>query len=171
MVDKQNTEMLNQVTLEKIDEMNFSDFKEWVIKDYAEEKTKAGNWTEDEALVKATAEFEKLLPQGEKTPNQFLYYICNKENQRVGHVWHDLIVNEDGWIHSLLVYENYRRQGFAYKAINIIESDILNNGCSSIGLHVFRHNKSALNLYKKLGFIETERSDDKNVIMMKPLKK
>jgi ribosomal protein S18 acetylase RimI-like enzyme len=158
------------VTLEKINEKNFEEFKEWVIQDYAQEKVKAGNWSEDEALLKSKAEFEKLLPQGTKTPDQFLYYILNGDNLRVGHIWLDMIVNEDGWLHSLLVYENFRRLGYAYHAIELIETILIDNGCDKNGLHVFRHNKSAINLYKKSGYIELERSDEKNVYMMKQLK-
>ena len=159
-----------QATLEKMDETNFNEFKEWVIQEYAMEKIKAGNWAENEALFKATEEIEKYFPQGIKTHGQYVYYILNEENIRVGHIWHEMIPNKIGWIHGLLVYENFRRQGYACKAIELIEKILLKNGFEIYGLHVFRHNKSALDLYNKLGFYEHDNSNDKNVYMLKDLK-
>jgi len=163
--------MIKQVQLESMDENNFEEFKEGVIQDYAQEKIKAGNWSEDEALFKATEEIEKYFPQGIKTHGQYVYYILNEENIRVGHIWHEMIPNKIGWIHGLLVYENYRRQGYAYKAIELIEKTLMENGFDAYGLHVFRHNKSAIDLYNKLGFVEHDNSNGKNVYMIKELKK
>lgn len=159
-----------KITLESMDETNFTEFKEWVIQDYAQEKIKAGNWTEDEALFKAREEIEKYLHRGINTPDQYVYYILNEDKIRVGHIWLQMIPDNVGWIHSLLVYENFRRKGYAYKAIELIEEILLKNGFDKNGLHVFRHNNNAIDLYKKLGFYEHERSNDKNVYMIKEIK-
>ena len=51
----------------------FTDFFEHSIRDYAEERTRAGYWSEAEALTRSRKEHKALLPDGLKSRYHHLY--------------------------------------------------------------------------------------------------
>lgn len=58
------------------------------IPNYAVENIKAGYWSEEEGLQKSQDSFDRLLPDGVNTKNQYLYKIHDSEtDQRVGIMW------------------------------------------------------------------------------------
>ncbi|MCK4978813.1 MAG: GNAT family N-acetyltransferase [Candidatus Delongbacteria bacterium] len=155
------------ITLRKMDEKEYSKYLTWAINDYAEDKIRAGNWRKDEALNNSEKEFNSLLPEGLESENNFLFHITN-EDKRVGHIWY----YEDGkfcFIYDFHVYENYRRQGFAFQTLNLLEKEMTEKKCSYIGLHVFGFNILARKLYEKCGYVKELRSTEQNILMRKTL--
>ena len=145
-------------------EAAFGHFLERTVPEYASEKVEAGNWPLEGSLERSKAEFERLLPDGLRTQKNFLYTIT-KDGSDVGVIW--LAGSEDqtkGFIYELYVAEANRGQGIAYAAMRLLESEALRHGFTSLGLHVFGHNRVAQRLYKKLGFAVT------NINMAKALK-
>ena len=159
----------NTLSLEKMNNKEFDKFLKWSIENYAEAKIKAGNWTKDEALENSIKAYEGYLPQGLKTENHYLYSIVNKDSERIGHLWY-LVENDVCFIYDFLVYENYRRQGFAIKCLEILEKEIATKNWHYIRLHVFGHNKPAIKLYEKCGYVKELRSTEQNIFMRKTLK-
>ncbi|MCK6258181.1 GNAT family N-acetyltransferase [Fictibacillus sp. KIGAM418] len=143
------------VRLEEMKSDEFQRYLSYAIKNYADEHVKAGNWNELEAFSKATQEFEKLLPDGEKTTNNNLYIIRDEE-QEVGMVWLAQRSNEKGFIYDINVWEGNQGRGYGKKAMKEVEIVAKKLGLKSIGLHVFGHNQTARGLYEKLGYIETD---------------
>jgi RimJ/RimL family protein N-acetyltransferase len=56
-----------------------------------------------------------------------------------------------------------RGKGFSKEVMVLLESEVKKQGLSSIGLHVFGHNKTAIRLYEKSGYRVT------NQVMMKEI--
>lgn len=138
-----------------MDSIEFQQYLSFAIKNYANEHVKAGNWNEQESIEKATKEFEKLLPQGEKTANNKLFTIRD-ESMEVGMIWLAQRSNEKGFIYDINIWEGNLGRGYGKQAMKEIEVVGRNLGLKSIGLHVFGHNKVARSLYEKLGYIETD---------------
>ncbi|UII58297.1 GNAT family N-acetyltransferase (plasmid) [Cytobacillus spongiae] len=148
--------------------MKDSDFEHWIqgsIKEYAEEKTKAGNFQKDTSMDQAENEFNQLLPDGLHTKDHFLFTLLDDKNQdNVGTLW--INVNEDSrelFIYDIKIYEDKRGQGYGKGALKALDTFAAEQGIPKISLHVFGHNKIALSLYENSGFEVT------NVLMSKSL--
>jgi ribosomal protein S18 acetylase RimI-like enzyme len=140
----------------------FSIFVEKSIISYANEKTRSGNWNEEEALDRAKEDYERLLPQGEKTENNYLYSLYHG-NARVGSFWVAVKPNQTGYIYNIEIEEEFRGKGFGKSAMKEIEIMAKELGLHKIELHVFAHNTPARKLYETIGYEVT------NVIMAKSI--
>ncbi len=154
------------IQLKPMSENEFNQYLEVAIADYAQEHVKGGRWTADEAPAAAQAEFDHLLPDGLATENHHIYSITAEgESQPVGMLWF-AVRNQGGpkaFIYDVQVYESFRRRGYATEAFQVFEDKVRQLGLDTISLHVFGHNHAARDLYKKLGYTET------NVMMSKTL--
>ena len=123
---------------------------------YAAENVRAGYWSEADAPAKAKETYARYLPQGIDTPGQHLYVIRNQdEGQEVGIVWIGAQPGREasaGFIYNLYIEEGFRRRGYARATMRAIEEVARAMGWSSLGLHVFGHNRAARDLYESLGY-------------------
>ncbi|WP_455675655.1 GNAT family N-acetyltransferase [Pradoshia sp.] len=150
------------VRLEEMKSDEFQQYLDFAIKNYAAEHVKAGNWDETEAVSKAALEYEKLLPDGEKTNNHFLFTIRDGE-QDIGIIWLAKRSADKGFIYDIYIKEGNQGRGYGKKAMKEIENVAKKLGLNRIGLHVFGHNQSARGLYDKLGYIETDIIMEKRI--------
>jgi RimJ/RimL family protein N-acetyltransferase len=150
------------VTLRLMNSTEYQTYIQLAVESYAKEKVLAKNWSEEESISKAKMEFEKLLPKGEKTENNYLYTIQNEE-RTLGSVWLEQKNSENGFIRDIRISEKYQGLGYGNEAMKQIEIVGERLGLSKIGLHVFGHNKVARGLYEKLGYETT------NVMMIKEI--
>lgn len=149
----------------RLDEMNSSEFNEYLrfaVEKYADEHVKAGNWNEEEAISKATKEYERLLPEREKTENNHLFTIRD-EDKEVGMIWLAQHPNDKGFIFDIHIWEGNQGRGYGKQAMKEIENVAKGLGLKNIGLHVFAHNQVARRLYEKLGYLETDIIMDKKI--------
>lgn len=146
--------------------MNENDYKVWrqrAIKDYADDKVKAGNFTLEEALEQSNQEFNTLLPDGINSEDNHLFNLMDKEKgEDVGKLW---VKKRSGgqelFIYDIRIHKEYRGQGYGKQTMHSLEDWAKEKGIPKISLHVFGHNETALNLYRKVGFVAT------NVLMSK----
>jgi RimJ/RimL family protein N-acetyltransferase len=141
----------------------YDSFMENLIREYAADHVRTGQWTAEEGPAKAREETRELLPEGVATPNHYLFTIVgDPTGEKLGAIW--LAVEpRGGFIYDLLILEPYRRRGYAEEAMHRIEDVAREKGVSKISLHVFGDNLGARKLYAKLGYAET------NVVMAKSL--
>lgn len=136
------------VNLSQMSGREFERFREYSLIHFAE------SWPSADI---ARQEFEKLLPQGLDTPNQHLLSIVEHETV-VGFLWITAIERNTGreaFVLDLAVFPEYRRQGYAQKALPALEKYTAALGLGTISLSVFDHNTAAKALYKKAGFAPT----------------
>jgi ribosomal-protein-alanine N-acetyltransferase len=82
--------------------------------------------------------------------------VAEESGQLVGfcmlHVNHTR-AESSGYIVTLDVEPNYRRQGLATKLMHAVEVQALNAGCSVMTLHVFQENEGAIRFYERDGYL------------------
>lgn len=151
------------VDLKPMSEADFAAYIKVLVPDYAQERVKTGRWTAEESLTAAQAEFAQLLPNGLATENHYFFIIfATEERESVGTLW---FARQKGkaFIYDIVIYEPFRRRGYATLTFRALENKVRQLGLSTISLHVLGYNHAARALYQKLGFIET------NVMMSKTL--
>ena len=155
------------IRVEPMTEARFTAFLEESVTRYAEENVRSGRWDPASALEASRTEHEKLLPQGLKTPNEYLRSIFVAETaERAGDLWYSHR-SENGpkqvWIFWIGIDEAHRRRGYAGEALRAVEAAARDLGSSRVGLHVFGFNTGARALYEQLGYVAT------NLVMWKDL--
>ncbi|MGZ3693204.1 MAG: GNAT family N-acetyltransferase [Bdellovibrionota bacterium] len=130
---------------------------------YAIEKEKSG-LTKEEAIEEAESSFRRLLPEGARTPDHFIYSVIEKSSNRVvGTFWWTLRKNNRAWVYDIMLGEESRGKGYGRATMLLGQADMKAKGVTTLELHVFGHNDIAQNLYRSLGFQAT------NIVMSKKL--
>lgn len=146
--------------------MTPAEFDAWLassVKTYADEKVRAGSWEAADALERSAGEHEKLLPQGLASVDNYLYTImgetaADEAPAPVGVLWFAVPPWKPpmAFVYDFLIYEPYRRRGYARQALLALEDKVRPLGLETIGLHVFGHNHGARALYERAGFEITD---------------
>lgn len=144
------------VKLIPMDPADYPAYLERGIREYAAEHVKTGNWKESEALEKSRAEFNKLLPDGVNSKNEFIYSIVDESSgQKLGILWVEIKMDQTprrAFGFDFIIYEPFRGKGFGKQALQALDKLLISMDVESMGLHVFGHNATAFELYKKMGF-------------------
>jgi len=146
---------------------SYARFLDTAIPGYAEHNIAAGRWPAEGALARAQADYDKLLPQGLDTPDNYLFEIRDAHSDRVvGSLWVALLDRSgvrSAYIYEVEIQAEERRRGHAKRAFKALEPIARTWGAPSIGLHVFANNAGAQALYASLGYAVT------GLNMQKPL--
>ena len=144
------------IQLEPMSDATYQVYLEATVRTYAEDKIKAGNWQPEEALEQSAAEFQKYLPDGVATKDNYLYDIVDAAlGIRVGMIWLGLTMQGSKpvmFIYDFVIDETQRRKGYGEQAMLAAEVQTTALGYDTIALHVFGHNHAARVLYEKLGY-------------------
>lgn len=142
------------ITLTPMKQSEYDAIMEEEIEHYANEKVKAGTWTEEEALAKSEESFQSLLPEGLSTMHHVFLSIVNGE-ERVGYFWYNFDpehTQKQAFIYNFLIFESRQGKGYGKEALQVLEEYVREQGAKKLSLHVFGHNKRAINLYQQLQF-------------------
>jgi GNAT superfamily N-acetyltransferase len=157
----------NSVRLVELGDAPYHDYRKNLVRNYAAGKVRAGTWSQAEAEGRAARDVDGLLPEGPASQGHFLYSVRDDStNAEAGIVWFalkDSGVGRSVWIHDIFIHENFRRKGYATRALELIEDRAKVLGARSVGLHVFGHNHGARTLYEKMGYNAT------SITMAKPV--
>lgn len=148
------------VVLRKMSEEDFQHYLSYAIEDFADEKIKAGTWSQEEGHTLAKQAFDKYLPKGIDTPHEHLYCIVpNENNEKVGYFWFrydEADQVKSAFVYDFVIFEPFQGQGYGTKTMQSFEALAKDMGIKKLGLHVFAHNKRAWHLYEKMGFHATD---------------
>jgi ribosomal protein S18 acetylase RimI-like enzyme len=154
------------IKLIPMNEKDFQKYLEWSVKNYADEKIKSGNWSPNVAMERSEQELKRLLPNGLQTTNNYLFSAMEGK-ANVGMIWiakrSDDGVNDFIWIYDIVVDPEERGKGYGYEIMKALETKAKELQVSTVKLHVFGHNTTAIALYKKMGYSIT------NMVMEKRL--
>jgi RimJ/RimL family protein N-acetyltransferase len=126
------------------------------VREYAGEKVQAGNWQPEEALERSAQEFQRLLPEGVTTRDQYLYTIEDPMlEKKAGMIW--LARIRQGTKPIMFIYDfridgPFRRKGYGEQALRAAEDQARALELDAIALHVFGFNHGARALYEKPGY-------------------
>lgn len=123
------------------------------IREYAEDKARAGFFAPETAYEESKAEFDTLLPDGVDTANHLLLTAVDGD-ARVGVLW---LALPDGkrraaWVYDVRVEEDCRGHGYGRSIMLAGERTLVERGVDTLELNVFGDNAVARHLYDSLGF-------------------
>ena len=158
---------MEQVTLERMNEDEFRLFRARSVVEFARDKVTTGTWTEEESLELSEAVYQKYLPDGVQTKEHYLYVIrCGAEPTNIGSVWlhvSDAPAGTRAFLYDIILEESYRGRGLGQATMQVLDEAARALGASTIGLHVFGHNPTALHVYQKSGYAITDYQMEKKL--------
>ena len=137
--------------LEPLQQEDFERFLEREIQNYAADHVRNGNWPAQGANERSRQEFERLLPDGIRSKDQYLYSIVDEDGNKIGVLWVQ-VKDRKGFIFNFVIDEEFRGKGFGKQALAALDEKLKPMGVESVALHVFGDNVTAQELYKKMGF-------------------
>jgi GNAT superfamily N-acetyltransferase len=145
-------------------DVEFLRFKEYSVTDYAADLGRGEGLEREQALKKAEAEFNGMLPEGPDTEDHFLMMLEDAETgKEVGWTWFCYEENEKGikrvFLSDFLIFENERRKGYATAALHEMEQKAKTDGRTEIILYVWEHNVPGFSLYQKCGYTAIKQSE------------
>jgi ribosomal protein S18 acetylase RimI-like enzyme len=138
------------IKLEPMLQEDFDRVIETDIREYAADHVRNGNWPEEGSLERSRKEFESLLPQGVRTPDQYLWSLLDGDN-KVGFIWVQ-VKEGKAFIYDFRIDEEYRGKGYGKQSLAAMDEKLRSMNVDSVALHVFGDNITAQELYKKMGF-------------------
>lgn len=137
---------------------DFAAFLRKSIPEYAYDQTRSGNWTAHEAMGKARAEFQQMLPQGAHTPNQHLRVMLDERDRKIGMVWYFVDTRGErykAFLIDFFFFSEDRHKGYEKEAFAVLEDELRALGVQRIELQVFSHKFDEVALYQNNGFTQT----------------
>ncbi len=137
-------------------EMTAAEYDVWIKhsrESYRDEIIKNGS-TKAEADKKMEDDFNRLLPDGQKSADHYIFHV-EDNGVIVGHLWFGVrgaSDNRKAFIYDIEMDSKFRGKGYGEKSMLLLEAEVKKLGLKHIGLHVFGHNQTAINLYKKLNY-------------------
>lgn len=153
------------VRLVPMNESEFEIYLEKAIPEYAADKARAGDWSEEEALERSRQSYTALLPQGVNTEHNYLYRIQLEESgEKIGAIWmkHEAS-RRQGFIFDIVLEEAQRGKGYGRQTMLALEEVAQGMWVDSLALHVFAYNTPAMKLYEKLGYEVTSQNMTKKL--------
>ena len=121
-----------------------------------------------------TAFFENLNKyQSRIYPNEnaekLLWYYIKTNGEYIGCVWLEKEENQTYAVLGIFIaYESHRNQGFGSKAIRLMLDKAVLINVDEVHLNVRENNIRAINCYRNIGFVETEKYEtDKGIAAIK----
>ena len=145
---------VSEVRLEPMSDEEYAHFGERSEVSYAAQIAASRAVPLSEARRQAAEDHERLLPEGARTPDHYLW-TAYEGNQPVGDLSLHLERRPDGlhaFGYGIEVRQQLRRRGYGRAIAAAAERNCREMNVLSIGLTVFGPNKAAKSLYEDLGF-------------------
>lgn len=134
----------------------FVTFRTRLVREYAAKHVRAGNWTHEEAPLRASKQTDELLPQGIDTVGMLLLCAETVDGDVVGQVWvalqHRPGSGGGAWIYDIEVAPEHRGRGYGRALLRAAERGTARHGVTAIGPNVFGPNTAARSLYESAGY-------------------
>ncbi|MFK7800984.1 MAG: GNAT family N-acetyltransferase [Anaerolineae bacterium] len=141
------------IKLRPITQLEFPNYSKLFIADYAAEIESNYRYSAEKSRAQAQQELKNDLPQGIKTPNQFLCCLDKKEAGTVGYLWYTLYDHgKTAFILDFILLERFRGLGLGKESLVALEAKLEPTGVEQIKLRVAGDNKRAFKLYERMGF-------------------
>lgn len=147
------------VTLRAMTETEFEAYLAEMVPRYAADGARACGMTADDALARAGAQIAGLLPVGARTPGHDLDVLEDPPGKRVGVLWtsprEDDRYGPHLFLFELWIDAAHRGRGLGTAALQAVAATARAQGLPRVVLSVFDHNRSAIRLYERLGYVTT----------------
>lgn len=130
------------------------DFMKAVAWQYEDDLMNAFELSQEAAARKTQRDMRGFLEGSLDEDSNHLFHMRKRPGgEHVGAIW--LVTENDvgiAWLCYVLVYGQYRRNGYGTQAIRLLHEKARELGCDQINLYVHCHNAGAHTLYQKLGY-------------------
>jgi ribosomal protein S18 acetylase RimI-like enzyme len=135
----------------------FDVYLQTAVRDYAAAHLKAGDCEPADALPKAQADYDELLPEGIRTVHQHLFMLRDDALARdIGMLWFAFKQGVEppkaAYLFDLQIDPDLRGKGYGRAALASFEQLARDMGARKIALNVFGWNLPARALYEKAGY-------------------
>ena len=154
------------VTFKTMSDDDFAAFLRKSIPEYAYDQLHAGNWSANESVSRARAEFQQMLPNGPQTPNQHLRLILDEQGHKVGMLWYFIETSPTpakAFLIDFFIFPEGRHKDYEREALARFEQEARENGAARVELQVFAHKPEQLALYRQAGYGEVSIFFAKNL--------
>jgi GNAT superfamily N-acetyltransferase len=147
-----------EVRLDPMSAVEYAAWRERAVAYYADDHVAAGNWPRDEALARSEAEFDRYLPAGTSTPENWLWTIRDQDGAGAGILWVARSTQKPdmAFIYDITIADERQGHGLGSATLRWLDDWAREHGFASIGLHVFAFNHGARRLYQRMGYVETD---------------
>ena len=124
---------------------------------YPVDLAQAGSSSLQETKGIAYRQLDASLPKGRRTPDHFFYTFFDK-SIKIGYLW--VQRKEEGtlFICSIYILAKFRSKGYGSMSMQWLKSKSRQLGCNELLLHVFGHNRRAIDFYLQHGFSIQEKN-------------
>ena len=147
------------IELVPMTDADFRRYMETAVEDYAQAHLKAGDCEPGDALERARADYDALLPQGLASAGQHLFTVRTGAIEGpIGMVWFALRergAKKSAYIYDIQIDAAHRGHGYGEQALKKTEDLAASMGAARISLNVMGWNHAARSLYDKAGFSVT----------------
>jgi len=146
------------LTFTPMSEEDFAAFIRKSVPEYAYDQMRAGNWTANEAVGRARAEFQQMLPNGPQTENAHLRTILDEQGHKLGMLWYYVEPNRSrktAFLIDFFIFPEGRHKGYEAEALGLFEAEACGLGVERVELQIFTHKLDDLRIYRENGFSET----------------
>jgi ribosomal protein S18 acetylase RimI-like enzyme len=140
-------------------EMTRAEFDEWrdgVIRAFADEQVAAGNWASAEAVELAVKANDALLPDGFATAGMVFLRATLLDGRPVGALWlgltHPRSTPDCAFIYDVEIDQEHRGVGYGRALLAAAEDVVRCRGVGALELNVFGDNIRAIRLYESSGY-------------------
>ncbi len=146
------------VGLESVSAAEYEAFVDEQIKEYADQKVRAGQWRPEEAEALSRHSVEGFLPRSGPTRGHRIWKAVDPRGARVAWIWVGpppvklLDISTKRWLYQITVEPSKRGQGYGRAALSAVESVLAAEGVQELYLNVFRWNTVARALYDSMGY-------------------
>jgi ribosomal protein S18 acetylase RimI-like enzyme len=133
----------------------FGEFRSRLIRDYAADQVRAGNWAAADAEDRAASQTDGLLSEGVRTPGMLLLTARTADGRRAGHVRVALrgpAGDGGAWISDIEIAAEQRGRGYGRALLAAAEREAARRGARALALNVFGPNAVARGLYESAGY-------------------
>jgi len=142
-----------------IREMTKNEFDQWrddVVRAFADEQVAAGNWSPAEAMELAAKANDALLPDGFATAGMLYLRAILADGTYIGVVWlgltHPRGTPDCAFIYDIEIDEGHRGAGYGRALLGAAEDAVRSRGVGAVELNVFGDNARAIGLYQTSGY-------------------
>ena len=131
----------------------YAGWRDGLLGDFADELVATGV-PEVDASDQAEQTFDRLLPEGARTPDNFLWTVMEGAAS-IGVVWMHLRVRTssiDAIVRDLHIEDRARRQGRGRAVVELVEREARARGADALSMRFFGGNIAAQTLCESLGF-------------------
>lgn len=108
-----------------------------------------------------TKTFEEIVTEWLNNP-EYILFVAEDDGNLVGHICGTIktkkfqVKDKEGSVEEWFVSEQYRHKGTGKQLYEALLTEFRKAQCTHIGLKVFVDNKSTIDMYRKMGFVDLE---------------